>query len=208
MSTFLFKIIPFAYFTMLLTGISHPIANPVQGGIISFGSFLRSVSWGHASNVMRRCLCNKILSRGPMFCVSKNLWKGSNRTAVLSWKGSLTRDTPSIGDSDWLAAFALLPPANLPSSSWCGLSRQPDWALFWLCTCMHATGNHSWSIQTHGPNSTTRRTLGSLWGISCRWWVVCNNDANLALVFLERLCPQPRRIGHSPERSIFVVTPH
>ncbi len=121
-----------------------------------------------------------------LFWVLRNFWEGSDGTAVPSWKGSLTRDIPSIGDASWLAAFSLLVPASLPSSSWHGQSQQPDRALFCLCACAGAPGNCFWGVQPHGLNSTSC-TMRSLWGIPHSWWAVCSNEANLALVVLGRL---------------------
>jgi hypothetical protein len=107
----------------------------------------------------------QVVSCGSIFCVTRNLWEGSNRTDVPLQKGSLTRDIPSIGDSEWLAAVALLVPPSYPSSSWGGLTQQPYWALFWLGAHVRAPGNSSWSIQTCGLNSSGSCTSGSLWGI-------------------------------------------
>ncbi len=191
------KITILACFTMLLAGISCPITNHVHGKVIPLDSFLRSIHWGHASDGILRYSYNKkkfpVVFCGPIFCVSRNFWEDSDWMAVPLQRGSLIRDIPSIGDSGWLAAFALLVPASLPLSSWHCLSQQPDWALSWLGTYAHVPWNRSWSVR--GPNSAASSTLGSFWGISRHQWAACSNDANVALVVLWRLCTWPRRIG-------------
>ncbi len=106
-------------------------------------------------------------------------------------RGSLARDIPSIGDSTWQAAFTLLAPASIPSTLWCRLCWQPDWAPFWLgaCTC---APDHSWSIQTCRSNFTASCTPGSLGGISlndrrvamtltCPWWSLEVSSLEVAL---------------------------
>ncbi len=75
----------------------------------------------------------QVVSCGPIFCVLRNsekdpteqlfickflcVKKRSNGTTVPLQKGSLARDIPSVLETDLLAAFALLVPASLPSSS-------------------------------------------------------------------------------------------
>jgi hypothetical protein len=73
-------------------------------------------------------------------------------------KKSYKRHT-CIEDSTWLTAFALLAPASLGSTSWCGLCQQPDcWAPYWLGAHARAPGDCLWSIKTRRPNSAVSYT--------------------------------------------------
>ncbi len=93
-------------------------------------------------------------------------------------KGSLLgKDIPSVGmlaglllALTWRAASALLGLASLPSTSWCGLCRQPDWSPYWLGARAHVPGDCSWSLQGRVPNSAASSTLGSLKGFFCHQW--------------------------------------
>ncbi len=97
-------------------------------------------------------------------------------------KGSLGRDMPSVGmlvglllALTWQAASTLLQLSSSPSSSWCGLCQQPDWAPRRLGTRVLAPWACSWSLQGHKPNSAVSSTSGSSKRIFCHWWLACSN---------------------------------
>ncbi len=74
----------------------------MRGGIVPLNLFLRSLRQDHASDDVRRCSYNKILflqvvSCGPNFGESRNIWDDSDGTAVPTGNGCLTRDIPSVG---------------------------------------------------------------------------------------------------------------
>jgi hypothetical protein len=73
------------------------------------------------------------------------------------------------------ATSALLELSSPTSTSWCRLSRQPDWAPCWLGACALAPWDRSWSLQGHKTNSATSSTSGSLKRFFCRWWLACSN---------------------------------
>ncbi len=165
---------------MYLAGILHPIAFQASGKIIPLDLFLRIIRWGHASNSVRRCscnnkLCSQVVSSIPISCSSRHLLRRFWQNGLSFKKGSLGRDMPSAGDSIWQAASALLGLASLPSTSWCGLCQQSDWALFWLGARVHAPRYCCWSLWTCGPSSATSHTLGSLRGIFCHQWLACSD---------------------------------
>ncbi len=130
-----------------------------------FGLVSQSVRCGHASNGVFWHWYNEILflqvvswgSISPMlqYLLRRFWWNGYSYD-----KGSLARDKPSVEGWPWQAAFALLVPASLSSTSWRGLCQRPDWAPVWLGTHTHPPGDCSSSLQIRGPNSTTSCTLG------------------------------------------------
>jgi hypothetical protein len=88
----------------------------------------------------------------------------------------------------WLACcFCFVSTSYLPLSSWCGQSRWPDWACIRLIAHVGAPGNLSWSLRHWSADFSASHALGSLWGISRRWWSAWSNDANLALAVPGRL---------------------
>ena len=87
----------------------------------------------------------------------------------------------------WCAASVRLAQASLSLSSWYWQCWQPDWTPSQRGARACAPGYCLWSLQSQEPNSAARCTLGFLWVQYRGQWSACSNDANLALVVLERL---------------------
>ena len=114
----------------------------------------------------------KVLLAIPFFACQETSEKDPS-TRLFLCKTAVYKRHISIWDASWLAAFALLAPANLPSTRWHGLCQ---WTLIWLSACARTPGNCSWMIQTCGPNFSTSCTSRSLWGISCHQWAACSKN--------------------------------
>jgi hypothetical protein len=155
---------PLAYFTTKLARISRPIAFQANGNTIPLDLLLRSFLWGHISDIVRRCLYNKILflqvvSCGPITRSSpQKFWEHLSGLDVPTRKARLVGLLLALTRQ---AASALLELSSSTSTSWLGLCRRPDLAPYWLCACALKPWDRSWSLWGHGPNSTANSTLGS-----------------------------------------------
>ncbi len=168
----------------------------MHGRIIPLDSFLRSIHWGHASDSIldthaaKFYFCNWFLAV-PIFA-SQETSKMIPMERLFLRKTVVLQETYLVLGL-WLAChFCFVNTSWLPSSSWCGQSQQPNWACFQLNAHGGTPGNCSWSLWHSSANSAVSCASGSLWGISCHWWLVCSNDANLALVVPgEEVCNFP-----------------
>ncbi len=101
----------------------------------------------------------QVVSPGPISCSSpQKVWERLSGTAVPTRKARLVGLLLALTRR---AASALLELSSPTSTSWGGLFQRPDWAPYWLGTRALAPWDWSWSLQNHGPNSTTSSTLGS-----------------------------------------------
>ncbi len=124
-------------------------------------------------------------------------------------KGSLGRDTPSVGTlvglllaSTRQAASALLELSSSTLSSWCGLYQWPDWAPHRLGARALAPWACSWSLLGHEPNSATSSTLGSSKRMFLPSMIDVQKCAGLLLVDLGRLaCGRTKPANLLPEGS-------
>ncbi len=121
------------------------------------------------------------------------------RTAVPTRKAKLIGLLLAL--TRW-AASALLELSSPISTSWRDIRRWPDWAPYWLCACVLATWDHSWSLQGHGPNSAAGSTLGSSKRFFLPLMIGVQQCAALFLVVLGRLaCGRTKSTNLQPEGS-------
>ncbi len=104
--------------------------------------------------------------------VPQKIWERLGRTAVPTRKARLVGLLLALTRQ---AASALLELSRPTSTSWCGLSWQPDWAPCQLGARALAPWDCSWSLQGHETNSAASSTLGSLKRFFCRQWLACSN---------------------------------
>ncbi len=104
--------------------------------------------------------------------VPQKIWERLGGMAVPTRKARLVGLLLAL--TRW-AASALLELSSPTSTSWCGLSRQPDWAPCPLGARTVAPWDCSQSLQGHETNSAASSTSGSLKRFFCRWWLACSN---------------------------------
>jgi hypothetical protein len=128
-------------------------------------------------------------------------------TAVPLQKGSLTRDTPSIGDAGWLAAFALLVSTSYHQAADVDYTNNQT-GLF--SGSALARVHQEIALGVYSLASPTPLQV-ALWG-PCRAFPAINEwHVAIALSWpwwsLEGFACMPYRIGHSPEKEVLVLTP-